>query len=108
MDRELLWVPSHSPINGAWLKQLPTALVDGFRNTHVGNLLQLLGKDIKSRLLAYLLILLVFAGLSWLRWSATKQLAAIAKDTQNVYRDRFGLTVQAFMWTCLLYTSRCV
>lgn len=102
MDRELLWVPSHSPINGAWLKQLPTALVDGFRNTHVGNLLQLLGKDIKSRLLAYLLILLVFAGLSWLRWSATKQLAAIAKDTQNVYRDRFGLTVQAFMWTLLI------
>ncbi len=102
MDRELLWVPSHPPIDRAWLANLPSALAEGVRTIHGGTIVRLLGDDIRRSPLHYLLMLAVFIGLTFLRLRIPARLAAIAEQVRDVYRDRFVLTVQAFGWTVLM------
>ncbi|MDO5609338.1 MAG: mechanosensitive ion channel [Pseudomonadota bacterium] len=102
MDRELLWVPSHPPIDREWLATLPSALVQGVRTIHGGTILRLLGEDIRRSPLRYLLMLVVFAGLTLLRLRIPARLATIAGQVRDVYHDHFALTVRAFGWTLLM------
>ncbi|RMH87883.1 mechanosensitive ion channel protein MscS [Lysobacter pythonis] len=102
MERELLWVPSHGAIDAQWIAELPRELADGLRNFHIGTIARLLGRDVVKSPITYGLIVLVFAGLLWLRRRIPEQMDAIASQVRNVYRDNFLLTVKAFGLTILM------
>lgn len=98
MNQELLWVPSHAPIDLAWLQKLPGELVDGAASLRVGTIAQLVWRDMGTRPLAWGFALVVVGALWALRRQAQAQLRELAARTRDVLQDRFVYTAQALGW----------
>ncbi|MDO5624160.1 MAG: mechanosensitive ion channel [Pseudomonadota bacterium] len=97
MNQELLWVPSHAPMNAAWLAALPSELGPRAIAPRIADIGRLLWRDLQARPLAWALLGLL-AGLWGLRRHAMRQSRQLAAHTRDVLQDRFGYTAQAFVW----------
>ena len=99
MDRELLWVPSHPPIDLTWLRTLPQQLVIGMQAMRPAVIGQLVRQDMGRHPLLYLSCALFIAALWWLRRYAAARLDVLAARTRDVLHDRFANTLQALFWS---------
>lgn len=102
MDRELLWVPSHAPINLAWLKALPAQLLDGLKGVHLSSVSTLLLADMQRHPLGYAFYGLLLIALWRLRRLASRRLGTLAARTRDVLHDHFSNTVEALFWSCVI------
>lgn len=98
MSQELLWVPSHSRIDAAWLAALPRQLAQGTADLKLGTIARLASDDVRTRPLAYLLVLALVAALFRLRRHARLRTQALAERMRDVLQDRFAYTAQAMGW----------
>ncbi|MFV0680456.1 mechanosensitive ion channel domain-containing protein [Ottowia sp.] len=100
MDRELLWIPSHPPINLKWLHTLPQQLVAGLKGIELAAAGRTVASDARQRPLRYIAYALLLVALWRLRRHALQRLRVLAERTRDVLHDSFAHTSQAFAWSC--------
>ena len=111
MDRELLWVPSHPPIDMDWLRTLPNQLASGLQGMRPKVIGGLLRQDMAQHPLLYVGYFIVVFGLWRLRRFGLAQLDRLATRMRDVLSDRFAYTVLAIIWSgavALLWPLTCV
>jgi potassium-dependent mechanosensitive channel len=101
LDRRLFWMPSHGPVDLAWLRQVPAGWADLLKPSRFvtsGRLLAARLADTPWLSGAGLLLVIV---LLRLRMSARRQLAALAPPLRQVAGDSYRLTARALLQTVL-------
>ena len=101
LDRHLLWIPSHSPVNLAWLQRLPEGLYDLVKPSRYVTTLELSWRAIKDRPLPWLGSLLLVLALVELRRRAPARIEAQSGSTRQIRRDTYNTTARALGWTLL-------
>jgi potassium efflux system protein len=101
LDSRLLWTPSHTPVNLAWLMQLPQDAADFFGSRRwvrapVRAADAALGQPVASAI-----CLLSLIGLVWLGRRSPQRFEALAAPMRRIRTDRYRLTWQALVWTVL-------
>ncbi|GGH64669.1 potassium transporter KefA [Comamonas phosphati] len=103
MDKELLWFPSHRPMDGTWLGEWSATLQGEPSATRASPwaATRTLGASILHAPWDYGAIAVIVALLLGLRRRASRQLHAIAQRVGNFAQDHFGLTLIALGWSLL-------
>jgi potassium efflux system protein len=101
LDRHLLWVRSHRPVDAAWLQRVPESLQDLVKPSRYLTTLQLSGQSIQQRPLIWIGSLLLLLVLVELRRRAPAHIEAQASVTRQIRRDTFRATARALGWTVL-------
>lgn len=103
MDKELLWFPSHRPMDRTWLGEWSATLKDNPSVPHASPwaTLRALGASMLHAPWDYGAIAVIVALLLGLRRRASRQLHAIAQRVGNFAQDHFGLSLIALGWSLL-------
>ncbi|MFD2756127.1 mechanosensitive ion channel domain-containing protein [Comamonas terrae] len=103
MDKELLWFPSHRPMDRTWLGEWgatlqgePSAVRPSPWTT-----LHALGASMREAPLDYGAVAVIVVLLLGLRRRASRQLHAVAQRVGNFAQDHFGLSLVALGWSLL-------
>ncbi|MBX3724941.1 MAG: mechanosensitive ion channel [Xanthomonadales bacterium] len=99
LDRHLLWIRSHGPVDGAWLGRIGAGLADLVRPSRFATTGRLLIADATSRPLRWLAALAVLAAVFVARRQARQRLPGLAQAVRMVREDRFAHTLVALAWT---------
>lgn len=103
LDKELLWFPSHRPMDRAWLDEWHALEQDIEGSSSPWKTARALGASIWNDPWAFGGVAVIVALLLGLRRHALRQLQAIAVRVGDFTRDHFGLSLLALGWS-LLYT----
>ncbi|CAB5714294.1 Potassium efflux system KefA precursor [Delftia tsuruhatensis] len=103
LDKELLWFPSHRPMDRAWLGEWRALEQDIEGSTSPWKTARALAASIWNDPWAFGAVGLIVALLLGLRRHALRQLQSIAVRVGDFTRDHFGLSLLALGWS-LLYT----
>lgn len=101
LDRHLLWIPSHAPIQLDWLSRVPAGLYDLVKPSRLLTSGQLLSRSIGNQPLTHLAGLALILALWYVSRSARAQLETLAQSVGRVRSDRFRYTLLALAWTVL-------
>jgi len=101
LDRRLLWIRSHAPIDAAWLGRVPAGLADLTKPSRLVTTLELVGRDLRARPARWLASLLLLALAFVLRRRAPRRIAELGAATRQVRQDRYRYTIEALGWTLL-------
>jgi potassium efflux system protein len=103
MDKELLWFPSHRPMDRTWLGEWSATLQGDSSATRTSpwTTLHALGDSMLRAPWDYGAIALIVVLLLGLRRRASRQLHAIAQRVGNFAQDHFGLSLIALGWSLL-------
>ncbi|MDO4704664.1 MAG: mechanosensitive ion channel [Comamonadaceae bacterium] len=103
MEQQLLWTPSHRPVNQQWLAQWREQASEAVVfSANIAKAMQFMLIDMGANPLPYLMLGAVLLGLLALRMRAPKRLRAISERMRDVSQDSFILTLQALLWTLLI------
>lgn len=104
LDKELLWFPSHRPMDATWLREWHAleSSPEG-RSASPWKTARALAASIASAPWSYGGVAVIVALLLGLRRYALRQLQAISVRVVDFMRDHFGLSLLALGWS-LLYT----
>ncbi|QNP50388.1 mechanosensitive ion channel [Diaphorobacter aerolatus] len=108
LDKELLWLPSHRPMDSIWLREWNSAQGSKHNLENVLSASPLrtaraLLIDLLRTPWPYIISSAVVALLLVLRKYALRQMSKIAQQVMDFSKDRFGLSMAALGWS-LLYT----
>jgi potassium efflux system protein len=103
LDKELLWFPSHRPMDRAWLGEWRALEQDIEGSSSPWKTARALAASIWNDPWAFGAVGLIVGLLLGLRRHALRQLQAIAVKVADFTRDHFGLSLLALGWS-LLYT----
>lgn len=103
LDKELLWFPSHRPMDRTWLSEWRALEQDIEGSSSPWKTARALAASIWNDPWAFGAVGLIVALLLGLRRYALRQLQAIAVRVGDFMRDNFGLSLLALGWS-LLYT----
>ncbi len=99
LDRQLLWIRSHPPVDAAWLASVPAGLQDLVKPSRYATSARLLADSLLARPVALAGSLLLL-GLLWaLRRRAPARLERLAQVVKDVRRDRYRRTLESLAWT---------
>jgi potassium efflux system protein len=103
MNKQLLWFPSHRPMDRTWLGEWSATLQGDPSATRASPWAALgaLGASVRHAPWDYGAIAVIVALLLGLRRRASRQLHAIAQHVGNFARDHFGLSLIALGWSLL-------
>lgn len=96
LDRHLLWIRSHPPIDSAWLALVPASLADLVKPERFATTFDLLQRSFAESSLPYLAAALVVLLAFGLRHRARGRIAGLADVLREV---RIGPTLRALGWT---------
>ncbi|GAB2498875.1 mechanosensitive ion channel domain-containing protein [Arenimonas alkanexedens] len=99
LDRHLLWIRSHSPVDSAWLATLPAGGRDLVKPSRFASTFALVHSDFRERPLRYLGSLLLVLGLFVLHRRAPSRLELLALAVRQVRKDRYRRTFESLAWT---------
>jgi len=104
LDRRLLWIRSHAPIDRVWMGRVPEGLIDLTKPSRLLTTLELVGRDLRARPARWgaSLLLLVLAFV--VRRPARRRLTELGAATRQIRQDRYRYTVEALGWTLLAAT----
>ena len=98
LDRHLLWIRSHPPVDAAWLAQVPEGLYDLVKPARLVTTSELLRRSFAESPWRYVASVLVVLALLALQQRARGRIDALA----NVVREvRLSPTLQSLGWTLL-------
>lgn len=101
LDRELLWFPSHEPIDLAWIKRQPQGWADLLKPSRFVTASRLLGNTMKARWPLLLVMGALLVALLRQRARLREQLHALAQPLMRVRTDSYSSTLQAVTLTGL-------
>ncbi len=101
LDSRLLWTPSHTPVNLAWVMQLPQHATDFFASRRWTRAASNAINAALGRPLASAIAILGFIGLVWLRRRAPQRFELVATPLRRIRTDRYRLSGEALVWTLL-------
>jgi potassium efflux system protein len=101
LDRHLLWIRSHAPVNTDWLATVPAGLYDLFKPSRFVTTGELLLRSLQQRPWAYAGSVLLVGLLLVLRRRAKPRLDTLAQAIREVRRDRYRRTLESLGWTVL-------
>ena len=87
LDRQMFWIPSNKPIDGAWLSSLPERLGAQLSGLPWGATLAQLGAGLVERPLFFLPLLLVIALALWRRPGIEARLQALSANVGHFQKD---------------------
>ena len=96
LDRHLLWIRSHPPMDAAWLALVPASLADLVKPGRFATTFDLLRRSFAESSLPYLAAALVVLLAFGLRHQARGRIAGLADVMREV---RIGPTLRALGWT---------
>jgi potassium efflux system protein len=99
LDRHLLWIRSHPPIDRAWLASLPEGLYDLVKPSRFATSLQLMRETSAEHPVRYLGSMLLLAILVVVSRRAGPRIDRLAIVIRDVPKDRYGRSVEALAWT---------
>jgi potassium-dependent mechanosensitive channel len=99
LDRHLLWIPSHAPIQMAWLERLPEGVSDLVKPSRFMTTLKLSWSAIRDQPLPWFGSLLLIVMAIELRRRAPERIEAQAATTRQIRRDTYRATARALGWT---------
>ncbi len=101
LDRHLLWIPSHRPLDTAWLAQVPQGVYDLIKPSRFQTSARLLAAAAAEHPARYTMSALLVVALFWLRRRTLPALTALAQSLRSVRTDRYHFTSFALGWTVL-------
>jgi potassium efflux system protein len=108
LDRRLLWVRSHAPVDPAWLSRVPAGWADLFKPSRYLTALRLGGRAALERWPQTLVLLSALALGLWLRRRLPDELERCARPLRSVRQDAYRHTLRALLLTLLAATPLAV
>lgn len=99
LNRHLLWIRSHAPVDGEWFARWPAALADLAKPARLATTARLLAEAAAQRPVHHLLAILVVLGLLALRLRAAARLEALGQTLRDISQDRYRRTLASLAWT---------
>ena len=99
LNRHLLWIRSHAPVDGEWFARWPAALADLAKPARFATTARLLAEAAAQRPVQHLLAILVVLGLLALRLRAAARLEALGQKLRDISQDRYRRTLASLAWT---------
>ncbi|MDZ3823449.1 MAG: mechanosensitive ion channel [Pseudoxanthomonas sp.] len=99
LDRHLLWIRSHGPVDRAWLGRVGAGLADLVRPSRFATSARLLDADASARPLRWLAVGALLAAAFAARRLARRRLPGLAQAVRMVRGDRFAHSLVALAWT---------
>ncbi|WP_146907503.1 mechanosensitive ion channel domain-containing protein [Arenimonas daejeonensis] len=99
LNRHLLWIRSHPPVDLAWLAQVPAGAYDLVNPSRLATSGQQLLHSIRERPWAHAGAVLVLAALLVLRRRAPVRLGILAQAIRDARADRYRRTLESLAWT---------
>ncbi|MFM7119392.1 MAG: mechanosensitive ion channel domain-containing protein, partial [Gammaproteobacteria bacterium] len=101
LDRHLLWIASHSPIDTAWLARIPVGLGDLLKPSRYLTSWTLVQLELRHHPVRWGLGLIALLAVLLLGRQAPARIAAEAALTRDPARDSFLATARSLLWTVL-------
>ncbi|MBK7951943.1 MAG: mechanosensitive ion channel [Deltaproteobacteria bacterium] len=101
LDRHLLWIPSHPPMDSSWLGRAPEGLSDLLKTSRWITTAGLVRDEIVAHPVVTVAGVLLLLLLLELRRRAPERILAQAAITRQIGEDHIGVTLTAFAWTLL-------
>ncbi|HEX5693334.1 MAG TPA: mechanosensitive ion channel domain-containing protein, partial [Arenimonas sp.] len=101
LDRHLLWIRSHAPVDLAWFGRWPAAAIDLVKPSRFATTARLLAQSMAEHPARVALAVLVMLSLLVLRARARGHIDALGQGLRDVRRDRFMRTVACLAWTAV-------
>lgn len=101
LDRNLLWIRSHPPVDTAWFGRWPEGLRDLAKPSRFATTGRLLSESVAQRPFSYAGAVALVLALLWLRRRAPARLEGLAQAVREVQHDRYRRTLQSLGWTVL-------
>ena len=98
LDRHLLWIRSHPPVDRAWWSQVPAGLYDLVKPSRFVTTMELLGRSFADSPLRYVGSVVLVLVLLWLQYLARSRIDGLAQVMREV---RMRPTLLALGWTLL-------
>jgi potassium efflux system protein len=99
LDRHLLWISSHRPVDASWLQRIPTGLADLFKPSRYVTTFDLAQLYLRSNPLPWIGGVLLLIALLELRRRARRQIEAEAPVTRQIRKDNYLATARTLAWT---------
>jgi potassium-dependent mechanosensitive channel len=101
LDRHLLWIASHRPVDASWLSRIPAGIEDLFKFDRLETSFALIRLHARENPLQWGGSLLLLLALLELRRRAPARIEAQAAITRQIRRDNYKATARALGWTLL-------
>lgn len=98
LDRHLLWIRSHPPVDREWWSQVPAGLYDLVKPSRFVTTMELLGRSFADSPLRYVGSVVLVLVLLWLQYLARSRIDGLAQVVREV---RMRPTLLALGWTLL-------
>lgn len=101
LDRHLLWIPSHGPVDSAWLSRVPAGVYDLFKPSRFVTSINLVAENFAQQPITRGATVLMVLALFWLQRRVRPALTALAQPMGRIRTDRYQHTAKALAWTLL-------
>ncbi len=98
LDRHLLWLPSHSMVDGQWLSRVPDGILDLVKPSRFATTFELAARSVVERPAMWFAVLVLLLVLVGLRMRAPARIASYASAARG---DDFVATIAALLWTLI-------
>ncbi len=99
LDRHLLWIRSHAPVDLAWFGRWPEAALDLAKPERFATSARLMMRSLAERPVVFGLSALVLVLLVLLKRRARARIEALGQGLRDVRQDRYRRTVVSLAWT---------
>ena len=99
LDRHLLWIRSHAPVDLAWFGRWPAAVMDLVKPERFATTGRLLARSIAERPAVFALAVMAVLLLALLRRRARGRIEALGQGLRDVRQDRYRRTLESLAWT---------
>ncbi|MGA1370244.1 MAG: mechanosensitive ion channel domain-containing protein [Pseudomonadales bacterium] len=101
LDRHLLWIASHAPVDTAWVARLPAGFRDLLKPSRYLTLSNRVVAELKTNPVRWALAIAALLALFVLRRQAPDRIRAEASITRLGNQDNLGATARALLWTLI-------
>jgi potassium efflux system protein len=101
LDRHLLWIASHRPVDASWFTRIPAGFADLLKPARWATTWELVRLELDARPLPWAAAILLVLALVELRRRAPERIQAEAAVTRQIRRDNYLATARTLLWTLL-------
>ena len=101
LDRHLLWIRSHAPVDAAWFASLPDGFHDLVKPSRFVTTAGLLRESFAANATPYIASVAAVVLLVLMRVRAKKRLEPLGQIIRDVRQDSYRRTLESFAWTLL-------
>jgi potassium efflux system protein len=101
LDRHLLWISSHRPVDASWFSRIPAGVADLLKPARWATTWELVRLELDTRPLPWSAAVLFVLALVELRRRAPARIEAEAPVTRQIRRDNYLATARTLAWTLI-------